>query len=385
MTHQFVKYLSIIIFISSFHSQNLIINGSFEGVNSSSNTLPLDWSKCHTTAYPNTSTPDVMPGVWNVTNPPHSGSNYLNLVCTPIGNNISERAHGKLSEELIQGNCYQLNVWLMMSSQYYIQNDWVGVTSSFELPVGFHVGLSYDMCSPTFQHIKTWIHTDGFDVWKKYTYYFTAQDAYQGIRIYTTYYNGSNYHGHVLVDDISIIPIESLNLSLNDTIYIAENDSITINPYSSGSANYIQWNDTVLCVDCNSITFYYDSLPQHYSGILFDTTSCFSMAVNYVVLPYVPIIDSIGLFLDFIENYEIPNIVTPNEDGVNDIIKLPIWEGAESQAVVYNRWGNKFFETNRSFIDLGPLHLSDGVYFLNYYITFKGKTIQKTTFFHLNN
>lgn len=61
---------------------------------------------------------------------------------------------------------------------------------------------------------------------------------------------------------------------------------------------------------------------------------------------------------------ELPNIVTPNDDGVNDLLHVKYLEFyPDNQIKVYNRWGNIVFEKKNYANDWSPKNVSDGVYF----------------------
>jgi gliding motility-associated-like protein len=81
------------------------------------------------------------------------------------------------------------------------------------------------------------------------------------------------------------------------------------------------------------------------------------------------------------ENLSLPNIFSPNNDGVNDLVDFSMLNLSESTVTIYNRWGNKVFETdtfhtkwdgkNRNGIDCveGVYYYtqqSNGVTFINY-------------------
>ncbi len=68
--------------------------------------------------------------------------------------------------------------------------------------------------------------------------------------------------------------------------------------------------------------------------------------------------------------YELPNIFTPNGDGINDVMTpFPYRFISSVELAFFNRWGNKVFETTdldikwKGTVDNGSKKLSDGVYF----------------------
>lgn len=84
-------------------------------------------------------------------------------------------------------------------------------------------------------------------------------------------------------------------------------------------------------------------------------------------------IDSINLFESDIPiatfEFEMPNVLTPNNDGINDYINFSSLNGLdEFEFTLFNRWGNKVYENNNSSInfdgkDKHGNSLMDGVYF----------------------
>jgi len=61
---------------------------------------------------------------------------------------------------------------------------------------------------------------------------------------------------------------------------------------------------------------------------------------------------------------DLPNILTPNGDGVNDALIVDFFKDATNfNMKIYNRWGNKVLDTNDLSINWTPENNSDGVYF----------------------
>lgn len=80
-------------------------------------------------------------------------------------------------------------------------------------------------------------------------------------------------------------------------------------------------------------------------------------------------IDSINLIEEIftIENFNI-NVLTPNNDGANDVIDFSNYNLTSLSFIVYNRWGNKIFESNDPNLKWNGVNqqnetLTDGTYF----------------------
>ncbi len=73
----------------------------------------------------------------------------------------------------------------------------------------------------------------------------------------------------------------------------------------------------------------------------------------------------------------IPNILTPNGDGINDKLIIGALEKGggytQTQLIIYNRWGKKVYENSNYMNDFGGEDLPDGSYF----IMVKGKGVLK--------
>ena len=57
-----------------------------------------------------------------------------------------------------------------------------------------------------------------------------------------------------------------------------------------------------------------------------------------------------------------PNIVTPNNDGINDFIDFSKYEFSTMQLFIFDRWGKTVFESNNPNTIWKPTE-NDGTYF----------------------
>ena len=89
--------------------------------------------------------------------------------------------------------------------------------------------------------------------------------------------------------------------------------------------------------------------------------------------------------MDVSDDYDVPNVITPNGDGVNDELVLFDEIFTSYSVSIFNRWGNKVFSTfNQKGVfvwdglDNNQRKLEDGVYFFKLEGTFlDGKFFSK--------
>ncbi len=75
--------------------------------------------------------------------------------------------------------------------------------------------------------------------------------------------------------------------------------------------------------------------------------------------------DSIPMMVPVRElELKVPNVFTPNGDGINDYLEIKKLEYyVANEIVIFNRWGNKVFESSNYHNEWDGGNLSDGVYF----------------------
>lgn len=74
--------------------------------------------------------------------------------------------------------------------------------------------------------------------------------------------------------------------------------------------------------------------------------------------------DTIHVTIQVENNISVPNVITMNDDGVNDVFVIHhLNTNLTNELVILNRWGNIIYESKNYQNDWKPENLSDGVYF----------------------
>lgn len=151
--------------------------------------------------------------------------------------------------------------------------------------------------------------------------------------------------------------------------------------------NYLSWTLDIECapdID-NFLIFYSDSIAGGFQ--LIDTVkdntvrtyvhspeeslgACYVVSAQDSAGNFIPAEDLVRVCIDECEYYELPNVFTPNGDGINDIfIPFPYKFVEKVNMTIYNRWGNEVFKTEDPDINWDGTDMqtgkpvSDGVYY----------------------
>src|ERR1700756_2274660 len=119
---------------------------------------------------------------------------------------------------------------------------------------------------------------------------------------------------------------------------------LSVNATCPNTLNYVWYDSTKTAVNTftNAGTYW----VNYYLNNNCVSRDSFNLSIKHIILP-----DSF------------PNIVTPNNDGVNDFIDFSKYRFATLQLEIYNRWGNKVFESNDPNCIWKPTE-EDGTYFM---------------------
>ena len=93
------------------------------------------------------------------------------------------------------------------------------------------------------------------------------------------------------------------------------------------------WNpaDFLSCVSCPSPVA--SPIETTTYSVVVDTLGCISQ-------------DDITVYVEISGDVYVPNLFSPNEDGVNDVLGIYGWSVSEVEFRIYDRWGELVFQSN---------------------------------------
>lgn len=323
--------------VNTFFAQ-LLINSSLEGTPNQIATTPPNWTTCD-----QSSSPDIMPGPWNVSFAPSDKNSYLNLVVKENG--VFEEALGELREELDTSSCYLISLDWAVTHQFVIEyfGDWY----NFTFPANLRVVVSSNVC---YGYKDSILELDSLyteDQWHNVSKIFKPSHShYKNLKLETYVDDPNNpYYGHVLIDNIKLYQSgDTITDSVISTCF-EKGDIVQIGPNPRDGFTYLWETGDVNCTTCCNTTIQMDK-----SGVAIlkaqDSSSCYTeyYKYQYAVKPGVP------------------NVITPNSDGSNDLFIIENI-GEDSHLSVFNRWGNLVYQNENYQNNWDASLLSDGTYF----------------------
>ena len=162
-------------------------------------------------------------------------------------------------------------------------------------------------------------------------------------------------YSYVYLDDFSLINPCQRRLGNDTTLCQGENLTLDV---TTSNANYL-WSDS-----STNPTLNITQQGSYWVNVILDNCiSTDTIIITEVNCDTTPDIDNSETIL------QIPNIFTPNNDGINDIFTPTISKGINSMStIIYNRWGRQIYETDNPLINWDGLNFNEGVYFwvINY-------------------
>lgn len=167
----------------------------------------------------------------------------------------------------------------------------------------------------------------------------------------------------------------------NYTIYLVASDSNTCNKTDTvktllevisqsdlniAGSTFLCNDQVLLTAETHDPVSYSWSTGATTSTISINSPGSYSVTINNGGCNTLQSVDIVQLEENI--NDLFPNVVTPNNDAVNDIIDLKKYGLTEVNFTVYDRWGNELFKTQKTDAVFNAADHSDGTYFysLNY-------------------
>ncbi len=154
-------------------------------------------------------------------------------------------------------------------------------------------------------------------------------------------------------------------------------DTVIIKSLNKPTSNI---NDTTLCLPEGSFVFNIINNAQAPQTFLWhNNVTSSSNTIAEAGLYWVTITNQCGSVTDtFIVSGKdceliIPNVITANNDNINDVFKIRGFELGQGSLNIFDRWGKSVYQTEKYYNDWRPTNLDDGVYFyiINYTLTNK--------------
>lgn len=127
---------------------------------------------------------------------------------------------------------------------------------------------------------------------------------------------------------------QSISVQLNDLVIIQEGETVQVDITVPADADIIWTPDIdISCTDCADPIFSPTSDITYYLTVT-TPAGCIEM-------------DTITIRVEQQTDVYIPNIFSPNDDGVNDVFSIFSSENIEYQLYVYDRWGNLMYSNKQ--------------------------------------
>lgn len=183
---------------------------------------------------------------------------------------------------------------------------------------------------------------------------------------------GRQEYAYYNIDDVFVIPCDTFSSALlticsSDSIYLQGAWRKQAGVYIDTLKTYIGCDSvvttTLLIQDshpisneikiCEGDSVFYNGkfykIPGTYNDTMISVNSCDNVYITKIVAETCEVV--------------IPNVITPNMDGINDLFEVQHNPNHILELIVYNRWGNKIFES-ANYQNNWPIEdIPEGVYY----------------------
>jgi gliding motility-associated-like protein len=307
---------------------------------------------------------------------PRTGNGYIRILT--IRMLYREYLCGRLMKQLENGTCYKVSFWVVLYRHHgydamgsdkigiYFQKDSIKMVSNF-----FSLNPSVEYTGGVICDSVNYVNITGSFIAQGGERHFMIGNFYPDSN--TVYYGCKNpgapvplmHAGGFLIDDVSVWPCDApvYEADAGNNKHICFGDAVTLGQNLPDDEYRFLWSaqshmltpkdhwDTlattaILSVKPTQTTTYYLWVRD------------FKMDVTY---------DSVTVYVDPCMTLPvIPNVFTPNGDGINDVFAFKNHEGWELETCIHNRWGKVVFEGKNDHWWDGTIHgqpATEGVYF----------------------
>ncbi len=285
---------------------------------------------------------------------PHEGNRFAGLATIDAYiSHYREYLSVKLKEPLVVGTRYHAEMYVTRADLSLMATNGLGflfTTSRQDYMNTAPIKKDPQVYeADIFHYSNGWIKIEGEFVADSAYEYITIGNFFDDIMVKDSIMNTSTSpyypdHGYYFIDDVSVFRACSELIDLPDTLSLCVNETVELRPAIKvvGFYSYL-WNTgaTTQSIEISD--------TGHYSLDIDIKDLC-------TVHKEINVITG-GCFYK-----EFPNIITPNNDGVNDRFKDRLFDLEEWDLYVYNRYGIRVYFSSPYKNDWDP-ELADGMYF----------------------
>jgi gliding motility-associated-like protein len=366
MKKKFNNIFFIYIILCLFQSQDLFsqyfINPSFEDIPGISQS-PAGWS-----AFDSQSTPDTEPILCDDSFGAFDGNTFMTLVTRGPDTSLpgsTESCITELKTMLEKDRCYQLSIFLANRNDVGFFT-WENGFTSYDAPTRLMIYGSNSLMETG----TLLITSDPVDHpnWQEYRFRFKAGDAFRFLILQAEFSDSQILNGNIAIDLIELIAEEITTEIKMDQSFSDAQFPVSLTA-SEGTSYSWYPGEGLSCTNCQTTQVsLVDSAS--YTCIISDEIGCISTeqfiirSINDTITD--PPDDTIILPPVNQEQFFIPNVFTPNFDGINDYFEI---EGLKpfSSIMIFNSIGRMVFQSedyqsNWDGTDLDGKALPEGTY-----------------------
>lgn len=167
----------------------------------------------------------------------------------------------------------------------------------------------------------------------------------------------------------SLLVTDSNGCTISDSIFVNETPNFNVDFSLTPSSGVAPLTVSFTNNSTNCVTYYWDfgngdtSTVQNPSSITYTTDSTYT--VTLIACNAGGCCDTVThtVLVETNSICSFANVFTPNGDGMNDVFKVNCERIVEFNIVIFNRWGNKMFESNDINNSWDGENAPDGTYF----------------------